>query len=65
MTDEDKCSRAAELFYQNIQQQIKKNPDYTIEDMQELAYQWAMNCGFDHPKCFVEYINNIENQYSE
>jgi hypothetical protein len=60
MTDEDKCSDAAKLFYQHINKQIKKNPKFTIEDISAFAYEWAVSCGFDHPRCFVTYIDNIE-----
>lgn len=60
MTDEDKCSRAADLFYQHIERKVKENPDYTVENMSEFAYDWAMCCGFSHPKCFVKYIEDIE-----
>jgi hypothetical protein len=60
MTDEDKCSWAAKLFYQHITDQNKKNPNFIIDDMAAFAYQWSVNCGFEHPRCFVEYIKDIE-----
>lgn len=60
MTDEDKCSRATELFYQHIADQTKKNPDFVVEDIISYAYEWALNCGFEHPRCFVKYIEDAE-----
>ena len=60
MTDEDKCSHAAKLFYQTIEEEIKKNPDFIIDDITSYSYDWAVNCGFDNPRCFVKYIEDIE-----
>lgn len=60
MTDEDKCSQAAELFYQHINKQTKKNPNFELDNISAFAYEWAMMCGFEHPRCFVTYINNQE-----
>jgi len=60
MTDKDKCSRATELFYQHIADQTKKNPDFAVEDILAYAYEWALNCGFEHPRCFVKYIEDAE-----
>ena len=56
MTDEDKCSRAAELFYQHIEEQTKKDPEFFVEDILEYAYKWAVYCNFENPRCFVKYI---------
>jgi hypothetical protein len=60
MTDEDKCGKAAELFYQHLNDRLKKDPDDIVENPTAYAYEWAMRCGFDHPRCFVEYIENVE-----
>lgn len=60
MTDEDKCSIAAELFYQHLDNRLKKDPNDTVEDKLAYSYEWALNCGFDHPRCFVKYIENVE-----
>ena len=62
MTDEDMCSRAAELFYQHIEDQTKINKDFVIEDIAAFAYEWARYCNFEHPRCFVKYIEDIENE---
>lgn len=61
MTDEDKCSRAAELFYQHIEEQTKKDPEFTVEDISKYAYEWAVYCNFEYPRCFVKYIEDAEN----
>ncbi len=60
MTDQDKCSDAAKLFYRHINKLKRKDPNYTVSDIDQVAYDWAMACGFDHPRCFVTYINDIE-----
>lgn len=60
MTDEDMCSRAAKLFYQHIEDQTKINKDFVIEDIAAFAYEWARYCNFEHPRCFVKYIKDIE-----
>ena len=61
MTDEDKCSRAAELFYQHIADQTKKDSSFAVEDISKYAYEWAVYCNFEHPRCFVKYIEDVEN----
>lgn len=60
MTDEDKCSHAADLFYRHIEDRLKKNSNDIVEDLVAYAYEWAMNCGFEHPRCFIKYIEDIE-----
>ena len=62
MTDEDMCAKGAERFYQQIANQQKKDPDFVIDDMSNMAYEFAMQCGFDHPRCFVKYIEDIEDE---
>ena len=62
MTDEDKCGKAAELFYQHIADQTKKNPQFVVEDIGALAYEWAVYCNFEHPRCFVKYIEDVEHE---
>jgi hypothetical protein len=60
MTDKDRCSRAAEMFYQHLKDRLKKNSNDIVEDLITYAYEWALNCGFEHPRCFVKYIEDIE-----
>ncbi len=62
MTDEDKCSRGADLFYQRMLDIRKKNPEFRIADLANAAYDFAMTCGFDHPRCFVKYIEDHKNE---
>jgi hypothetical protein len=40
----------------------KKNPEFRIADLANAAYDFAMTCGFDHPRCFVKYIEDHKNE---
>jgi uncharacterized protein (UPF0305 family) len=62
MTDEDKCARGAVLFYQYLNNTKKKNPQFKITDLVSLSHDFAMECGFDHPRCFVKYIEDHINE---
>lgn len=64
MTDEDKCARGAELFYQHLKNIKKKNPEFKISDLTSASHEFAMQCGFDHPRCFVKYIEEHKNELS-
>lgn len=62
MTDQDKCAKGAELFYQHLKQIKKKNPQFVIHDLASMSHDFAMECGFDHPRCFVKYIEDHINE---
>ena len=60
MTDQEKCTVAADLFYQHIDQQHKHTPNFVVRDIFNAAFEWALYCDFQRPRCFVEYVANIE-----
>jgi hypothetical protein len=65
MSDEDeKCRKAATLLYHKIEEYKKRNPEYTVENMSEMAVEFAVMCGFDHPRTFVKYIEDMEYEQS-
>lgn len=59
MDDEDNYNRGLEIFFQLVNEQIKKNPDYQIDDLETEIINWAKECGFS-PRKFLEYFKNHE-----
>ena len=59
MEDEDNYNRGLEIFFQLVNEQIKKNPDYQINDLEIEIINWAKECGFS-PRKFLEYYKKNE-----
>mgnify|MGYP000043918287 CR=1 FL=1 len=60
MDDDDVLyASGLELFFQQINEQIKKNSDYQLDDLEKEIIKWANDCGFS-PRKFLEYYKNYE-----
>ena len=60
MDDDDVLyASGLELFFQQINEQIKKNSDYQLDDLEKEIIKWANDCGFS-PRKFLEYYKNNE-----
>ena len=64
MTDQDKLFKAGESFYRHLENIQKESPDLKI-DIPYIAHDYAMLCGFDSPRCFVKYIEDLEYERSK
>ena len=60
MENEDSYARGLELFFQQINQKIKEDPDYQIEDLEKEIGEWAICCGFSSRKFLEYYKNNVQ-----
>lgn len=65
MNDSDKLEKVANAFYQYINDLKKHNPELEIISVVDYAHEFAMLCGFDHPRCFVKYIEDLEYERSK
>ena len=59
MDDEDSYKRGLKIFFQLVNEQIKKNPNYQVDDFETEIIKWANDCGFS-PRKFLEYYKNYE-----
>jgi hypothetical protein len=59
MDDEDSYKRGLKIFFQLVNEQIKKNPDYQVDDLENEIIKWAKECGF-RPRKFLEYYKTHE-----
>jgi len=57
MDNPENYSRALKLFFQQINEQVKKNPNYQIDNFENEIINWAKYCGFS-PRKFLEYYKN-------
>lgn len=64
MTDQYKLVKAGEAFYQHLEK-IKKETSTVEIDILYIAHDFAMLCGFDNPRCFVKYIEDLEYEQSK
>lgn len=59
MDDLENYSRGLKLFFQHVNEQVKQNPNYQIDDFENEIISWAKDCGFS-PRKFLEYYKNNE-----